>query len=119
MIVLEGRWTDAGYFLTISQRSKMTVNLVQLSERGKNEDPSAPILRTMEQIENLEAEVILLYTNKGNIELMLQQVVYLFSLPGHVPSIFCFVISKKIVSEQISQWLRKYRFRICFIAEIL
>lgn len=81
MIVLEGRWSEAGYFLTISQRSKLTVHLVQISERGENEDPSAPIHRAMEQVENLEPEVILLYAHEENIALMLQQVIYLFSPP--------------------------------------
>ena len=34
----------------------------------------------MEQIENFEAEVTLLYANIKNIELMLKQVTYIFNL---------------------------------------
>lgn len=52
----------------------MTVNLVQLSEQGKNESPTASILRAMEEIENLETDIILLYTDTENIEQMLQKV---------------------------------------------
>ena len=55
----------------------MTVFIVQLTERGQNEDPSAPISRAIDQVENLHAEVILLYVHRENIELMLQQVGYL------------------------------------------
>ena len=57
----------------------MTVNLVQLSEQSNNDSPTSSILRAMEEIENLEAEVILLYTGTNNIELMLQKV-YLIAL---------------------------------------
>lgn len=52
----------------------MTVNFVQLSEQSNNESPTSSILRAMEEIENVEAEVILLYTSTENIELMLQKV---------------------------------------------
>jgi len=52
----------------------MTVNLVQLSEQSNNESPTSSILKAMEEIENVEAEVILLYTGTENIELMLQKV---------------------------------------------
>lgn len=77
MIFLDGHGTEAGYFLTISQRSMMKVFIVQLTERAQNEDPSAPISRAIDQVENLHAELILLYVHKENIELMLQQVMYL------------------------------------------
>lgn len=65
---------EAGYFYAITQRSNMTVNLVQLSKQSNNESPTSSILRAMEEIENVEAEVILLYTGTENIELMLQKV---------------------------------------------
>ena len=66
---------EAGYFHAITQRSNLTVNLVQLSKEREYEYPTAPILRAMEDIDNLGADVILLYTKKENIELMLQQVI--------------------------------------------
>ena len=50
------------------------MRFVQLSEQGKTENPVTPILRAVEQIKNLDPEVILLYSNKQNIELMLRQV---------------------------------------------
>lgn len=65
---------EAGYFYAITQRSNVTVNLVQLSKQSNNESPTSSILRAMEEIENVEAEVILLYTGTENIELMLQKV---------------------------------------------
>ncbi|XP_078384338.1 glutamate receptor ionotropic, kainate 2-like isoform X1 [Oculina patagonica] len=74
VVINEGRWPEAGYFRSISQRSELNVNFIQLPKlRESYKDQTAPILRAMEQIENFEAEVILLYTNKENIELMLQQ----------------------------------------------
>ncbi|XP_078383344.1 glutamate receptor ionotropic, kainate 2-like [Oculina patagonica] len=74
LLVDEGRWPEAGYFHFISQRSKLNVNFIQLSKQGESgKDPAAPILRAMGQIENFEAEVILFYANKENIELLLQQ----------------------------------------------
>ncbi|XP_078382294.1 glutamate receptor ionotropic, kainate 2-like [Oculina patagonica] len=72
--VQESRWPEAGYFHSISQRSELNVNFIQLSKLGESDkDSTAQILRAMEQIENFEAEVILLYANIENIELMLQQ----------------------------------------------
>lgn len=73
-ILPDTRLYEAGYFYAISQRSNLRVNLVQLSEQDNNEDSTASILRAMEEIENLEAEVILLYSRKEIIELMLQKV---------------------------------------------
>lgn len=64
---------EVGYFYTIAQRSSLTVNLVQLSDKG-NESPTSSVLRAMEEIENLEAEVLLLYTGTETIQLMLQKV---------------------------------------------
>ncbi|XP_078377925.1 glutamate receptor ionotropic, kainate 3-like [Oculina patagonica] len=70
----EDRWHEAGYFRYVSQRSKLNVNFIQLSKLDEiNEAPTAPILRAIEQIENFEAEVILLYANKKTIELMLKK----------------------------------------------
>ena len=65
---------EAVYFRTISQKSKLVVDLVQFCKPNGNEEPVAPVLRTMEEIRKLKAEVILPYTNKESVELMLQQV---------------------------------------------
>lgn len=78
MFISEGRLHEAWYFSVISQSSKRTVNLVQLSPQGKTEDRTAPIKRAREHIRKLQPEIILLYTNKENIELILQQVVVVF-----------------------------------------
>lgn len=83
---------EAGYFYAISQRLNFTVNLVQLSEQGKTENSTASILRTMDEIEDLEAEVILLYTNKENIELMLQKVHVTICITFHFFCIVSYVI---------------------------
>ena len=64
---------EAGYFYAITQRSSLKVNLVQLSEQG-NENLTSSMLKAMEEIENLDAEVILLYTSTETIQLMLQKV---------------------------------------------
>ena len=61
---------EAGYFHAISQNSKLTVNFVQISEK-------ALISRAAEQISELEPDMILLYTNKENMELLMQQVIHL------------------------------------------
>ena len=58
---------------------------MQISEQN-NESPTSSILRAMEEIENLEAEVILLYTGTKTIQLMLQKV-HLISLS--YSSYFC------------------------------
>lgn len=50
------------------------MSLAPLTELGKNGDPASLGKKTMEEIDKLEAEVILLYTKTENIELMLQQV---------------------------------------------
>ena len=65
---------EAVYFRAISQRSKLVVDLVQLCKPNANEDPTAPVLRAMEEIRMLKAEVILLYIDEESAELMLQQV---------------------------------------------
>ena len=65
---------EAVYFRAMSQRSKLAVDLVQLCKPNENEDSTAPVLRAKEEIRKLKAEVILLYTDRESVELMLQQV---------------------------------------------
>lgn len=65
---------EAAFFRAISQKSKLAVDLVQLCKPNENEDPTAPVLRAMEEIRKFKAEVILLYTDKESVKLMLQQV---------------------------------------------
>ena len=64
---------EAGYFQAISKPFKITVNLVHLSGKMQTGDEESPILTTMSEIQSLEADIILLYTTKKNIELILQQ----------------------------------------------
>lgn len=64
----------AGYFHIISQSSKLTVKFVEIPEKGEMKDRTDVISSTMEQIENLEPDVILLNTKKERTELLLQQV---------------------------------------------
>ena len=52
------------------------VNFVQIVEKETAEDRIASILTAMEEIKSLVPEVILLYTSKGNIKLILKQVVF-------------------------------------------
>lgn len=63
---------EAGYFQAISKPFKITVNLVHLSGKMQTGDEESQIL-TMSEIQSLEADIILLYTTKKNIELILQQ----------------------------------------------
>lgn len=65
---------EAAYFRAISQKSKLDVDLVQLFKLNENEDPTAGVLRAMEEIRKLNAEAFLLYTDKESVELLLQQV---------------------------------------------
>lgn len=65
---------EAAYFRAISQKSKLDVDLVQLFKLNENEDPTAAVLRAMEDIRKLNAEAFLLYTDKESVELLLQQV---------------------------------------------
>lgn len=53
------------------------MNLVKLSKRTKSVDKRNGILKEMEKIHSFEPDVILLYTNEENIELILQQVNFL------------------------------------------
>jgi len=73
--LVEIRLHEAGYFHAISKKSQLKVNLVQLSEQEEGEDRIGPISRAMDDIDKLEPDVVLLYSNKENIELMLQQVI--------------------------------------------
>ena len=74
MLLSEESLHEAVYFRAISQRSKLDVDLVQLCKLSENEDSTALVLRAKEEIRKLKAEVILLYTDKESVELMLQQV---------------------------------------------
>ncbi|KAL9962068.1 hypothetical protein ACROYT_G031137 [Oculina patagonica] len=94
----DGRLYEAGYFYAISQRTNFTVNLVQLSEQGKNEVSTASILTAMEEIENLEPEVMLLYTSKENTELMLQK------KPCQPRNGFKWIIQGKVSLNLSSNW---------------
>ena len=73
-IILESLVYEAGYFYTISQNSKLTVNFVQLTEKEQLEDQAESISKAMKQIRNFEPEVILLYTDEANTELILKKV---------------------------------------------
>ena len=49
----EGRLYEAGYFYTISQSAKFTINFVQLTEkRQANEDQAASVREAVEKITN-------------------------------------------------------------------
>ena len=50
------------------------MNLVQLSTRKRSGDQRKAILKAIEEIGKFKPEVILLYTSKKIVELMLQQV---------------------------------------------
>lgn len=65
---------EAAYFHSISQRSRLAVDLVQLSEPREGEDSTASVLRAIEEIRKFKAEVILLYTIQESAEVLLQQV---------------------------------------------
>ena len=61
----------------------MVVNLIEITGKGEMEEQTTPILRAMEQIGKLEPEVILLFINKDNTQLLLRQVTKL-SIFSHV-----------------------------------
>ncbi|XP_078383275.1 glutamate receptor ionotropic, kainate 2-like isoform X2 [Oculina patagonica] len=69
----EGSLHEAAYFRAISRSSKLAVDLVHFPELSENEDSTAPVLRALEEIRKYKADIILLYINKGSVELMLQQ----------------------------------------------
>lgn len=98
---LEESLHEAAYFRTISQRSKLVVDLVQFYKPNENEEPVAPVLRAMEEIRKLKAEVILLYTNKESVELLLKQVRECAALVQGV--IILFVLKLKGWTEYVTR----------------
>ena len=74
LYITENRLHEAGYFHAISRRSKLTVNLVQLSEPGQNADGIELVLQAMNEIKSSQPDVILLYTKNKKIGLFVQQV---------------------------------------------
>ncbi|KAJ7337783.1 hypothetical protein OS493_007940 [Desmophyllum pertusum] len=87
----ESRVHEAGHFHAISRSSELIMHFVQLSKQGENEDATAPIVKAFEQMQQFEAEIILLYIEKKNVELMLQQkrcqhrIIYKWVLQGQMP----------------------------------
>ena len=81
LLFVENRVHEAGYFHAISKPFKITVNLVHLSGKMQTGDEESQILTTMSEIQSLEPDIILLYTTKKNIELILQQRVIWHCLP--------------------------------------
>ena len=78
-VFLEGRFPEAAYFYGISQYSKFTLSLLQLTDKevtnATNENGKASIQRLAENIANLDPEVILLYTTEEKIQLLMTQTV--------------------------------------------
>ena len=79
LVFLEGRFPEAAYFYGISQDSKFTLSLLQLTEKegtnARNENRKASMQRLAENIANLDPEVILLYTTEEKIQLLMAQTV--------------------------------------------
>ena len=75
----EGRSAEAVYFYGISQDSKFTLSLLQLTEtegtNARNENGKASMKRLAEKIANLDPEVILLYTTEEKVQLLMTQTV--------------------------------------------
>ncbi|XP_044181464.1 glutamate receptor 2-like isoform X1 [Acropora millepora] len=75
----EGRFPEAVYFYGISQDSKFTLSLLQLTEKeatnARSENGKASMQRLAENIANLDPEVILLYTTEENIQLLMTQTI--------------------------------------------
>ena len=78
----EKRVHEAGYFHAISRGSKLTVNLVQLSELGQSADGMEPVLQALNEIKTFQPDVILLYTKNKNIGLFVQQVIAVHYMSG-------------------------------------
>ncbi|XP_067050317.1 glutamate receptor ionotropic, kainate 3-like [Acropora muricata] len=82
---------EAGYFHAISRGSKLTVNLVQLSEPGQSADGMEPVIQAMNEIKSFQPDVILLYTKNKYIGLFVQQKAfqprsgYKWIIQGQVP----------------------------------
>ena len=53
----------------------MTVKFVQIPEHVKSDNRTVSLLTAMDEIKEISPDTILLYTNKENIEVMLQQVI--------------------------------------------
>ena len=66
---------EAGFFVAITQKLQLTVNLVQLYEQGQDEGQTAAIQSAVEQVKDFDAEIVVLYMENKNIQLMLQQVI--------------------------------------------
>ena len=78
LVFLEGRFPEAAYFYGISQASKFTLSLLQLTEKevtNADEIGKASMQRLAENIANLNPEVILLYTTEEKIQLLMTQTV--------------------------------------------
>ncbi|CAH3162257.1 unnamed protein product [Pocillopora meandrina] len=60
----------AAFFTTITKRLNLAIKLVHFSSEANNENA---VFNAMDEIYNLEAEVILLYIKKKNIEIILNQ----------------------------------------------
>ena len=79
LVFLEGRFPEAVYFYGISQDLKFTLRLLQLTEKEdlntRNENGKASMRRLAENIANLDAEVILLFTTEEKIQLLMTQTV--------------------------------------------
>ena len=75
----EDRSAEAVYFYGISQDSKFTLSLLQLTEtedtNARNENGKASMKRLAENIANLDPEVILLYTTEEKVQLLMTQTV--------------------------------------------
>ena len=59
------------YFNVITQISKYTLSLVPLSELDTSYDPVLLARKAMEEIDAIEAEVIILNTKSESIEILL------------------------------------------------
>jgi len=75
----EGRFQEAASIYGISQASKFTLSLLQLSEKevtnARNKIGKASMQRLAENIANLDPEVILLYTTEEKIQLLMTQTI--------------------------------------------
>ena len=79
LVFLEDRFPEAVYFYGISQDSKFTLRLLQLTEKEglntRNENGKASMQRLAENIANLDAEVILLFTTEEKFQLLMTETV--------------------------------------------
>ncbi|XP_015753332.1 PREDICTED: glutamate receptor 2-like isoform X2 [Acropora digitifera] len=79
LVANEGRFPEAAYLYGISQDSKFTLSLLQLTEKegtnARNENGKASMQRLAENIANLDPEVILLYTTEEKIQLLMAQTI--------------------------------------------